>query len=537
MKLVTVAEMRAIEEEANDQGYTYDLMMDKAGKGVANKIIRLFGQRKEKRITAVIGTGNNGGDALVAVDALINAGWQAKVFLVKTRNEDPLFEKLVKQDVETYVFASEKDLTKLNGWMEDSDVLLDGLLGTGIKLPLREPYPAIIEAIRKYEKVLEIVSVDCPSGVDCDSGEAAENCIKADHTICMEAIKIGLLKFPAYKYVGQLDVVELGLPVGLKAENAVIREVATADCVQRLLPQRPLEAHKGTFGTAFVIAGSINYTGAALLAGKAAYRIGAGLVQMGVPGPLYSALAGIFPEATWVLLPHDMGVIKSEGAALVQKNLDKATAMLMGPGWGQEDTTKEFLEQIIVGKASSQKRKSGIGFVMMDSDEKEQPAVDLPPLVIDADGLKLLQKISNWEKKLPELSVLTPHPGEMAVLTGLSVKDIQNNRLEIAKEYAEKWNQVLVLKGAMTVVSAPNGKQSVVPVANPALARAGTGDVLAGIITGLIAQGITPYDASVAGVWIHAQAGVAAAEMIGHPASVLAGDVLEAIPKVLERLG
>ena len=232
-----------------------------------------------------------------------------------------------------------------------------------------------------------------------------------------------------------------------------------------------------------------------------------------------------------------MGVIKSEGAALVQKNLDKATAMLMGPGWGQEDTTKEFLEQIIVGKASTQKRKSGIGFVMMDSDEKEQQAVDLPPLVIDADGLKLLQKISNWEKKLPELSVLTPHPGEMAVLTGLSVKDIQNNRLEIAKEYAEKWNQVLVLKGAMTVVSAPNGKQSVVPVANPALARAGTGDVLAGIITGLIAQGITPYDASVAGVWIHAQAGVAAAEMIGHPASVLAGDVLAAIPKVLERLG
>ncbi len=236
-------------------------------------------------------------------------------------------------------------------------------------------------------------------------------------------------------------------------------------------------------------------------------------------------------------LPHDMGVIKAEGTTLLNNHLEKATATLLGPGWGVEDTTKEFLERILSGNSVAQRKKTGIGFVMMDADKDEIPGIDLPPLIVDADGLKLLQKIKDWFKLLPKNSVITPHPGEMSVLTGLSVKEIQNDRLRIAKEYATLWNQVVVLKGAMTVISAPDERQTIVAVANPALARAGTGDVLAGIITGLIAQGIDPYQASVAGVWIHAQAGLEASEMVGHPAAVMATDVLNAIPKVLEKLG
>jgi NAD(P)H-hydrate epimerase len=298
-----------------------------------------------------------------------------------------------------------------------------------------------------------------------------------------------------------------------------------------------MQAHKGTFGTALIIAGSVNYTGAAHLAGHAAYRVGAGLVKMAIPGLIYSALAGQFPEAVWLLLPHEMGVIKSDSAKIVQQNLDHVTAILMGPGWGLDDTTKEFLEKMITGKMQSEKSKSGIGFVMMDVEVDGSLTGKLPPLVIDADGLKLLTRIKNWEQCLPKNSILTPHPGEMSILTEMPIQEIQNKRLETANKYAELWSQVVVLKGALTVVASADGRLCVIPVASPALARAGTGDVLAGIITGLVAQGIEPYEAAVAGVWIHAQAGIDACERVGHPAAVLAGDVLDAIPHVLARLG
>jgi len=232
-----------------------------------------------------------------------------------------------------------------------------------------------------------------------------------------------------------------------------------------------------------------------------------------------------------------MGVIQAESASLIQKNLDKVTALLLGPGWGLEDTTKEFLERLLKGKSTSQRKRSGIGFVMMDVEEDTEVASQLPPIVIDADGLKLLSKIQNWQKILPENSVLTPHPGEMAVMTDLDVKDIQANRVMIALEYSHRWGHVVVLKGALTIVAAPDGRLTIVPVANPALARAGSGDVLAGIITGLLAQGKKPFEAATAGVWIHAQSGIEAAEKIGHPASVMAGDLLESVATVLARLG
>jgi NAD(P)H-hydrate epimerase len=537
MKLVTVAEMRAIEEEANQKGYSYDLMMEKAGNGVAAKLLLWNPDQSKKTVTAFVGSGNNGGDALTALVPLLTAGWAAFAYLVKERKDDPLVMKVEKAGGEIILYPDDNKLKKLDTILSKSDVLLDGLLGTGFQLPLKEPYLSVLKEINKKNFKGYVVAIDCPSGVDCDSGQVADDCIKADTTVCMEAIKVGLLSFPAYQYVGRLDVVSLDLPRGLKTLEDVKREVATAECVRQLLPNRPLQAHKGTFGTALVVAGSINYTGAALLSGKAAYRIGAGLVQMGVPGPLYAALAGNFVEATWILLPHDMGVIKAEGAALLNNNLKKATALLLGPGWGVEDTTKEFLERILSGNFTSQRKKSGIGFVMMDADEEELVTSNLPPIVVDADGLKLLQKIENWFKLLPKNSVITPHPGEMSVLTEMPINEIQNDRLRIAREYAALWNQVVVLKGAMTVISAPDERQTIVAVANPALARAGTGDVLAGISTGLIAQGIEPYQASVAGVWIHAQAGLEASEFVGHPAAVMATDVLNAIPKVLEKLG
>jgi NAD(P)H-hydrate epimerase len=349
----------------------------------------------------------------------------------------------------------------------------------------------------------------------------------------MAAIKQGLLKFPAFDLVGELLVADIGLAEDLPSWAKVRHHVADPEMIGAFLPARPDDAHKGTFGTALIAAGSVNYTGAALLAGKAAYRAGAGLVTLAVPAPLHGALAGQFPEATWIILPHEMGVVSASASDVLAKNLDRATALLVGPGFGLEDATREFMESLLKGGASARKSAGRLGLVREAGSKEEQKTVALPPMVVDADGLKLLAKIDGWPKLLPADSVLTPHPGEMAVLTGLEKAVIQQDRLGTARKYAAQWGHVVVLKGAFTVIAASDGRTSVIPVATAALARAGTGDVLAGIIVGLRAQGVEAYEAAVAGAWIHAQAGIAAADRLGNTASVLAGDVLEAIPDVL----
>jgi NAD(P)H-hydrate epimerase len=318
--------------------------------------------------------------------------------------------------------------------------------------------------------------------------------------------------------------------------TGIQREVAEEDMVAVLLPPRPADAHKGTFGTALIAAGSLNYTGAAYLAGMAAYRSGAGLVTLAIPAPLHAALAGQFPEATWLLLPHEMGVISAQAAEVLTKNIERASALLIGPGLGLEDTTRDFISGFLEGRSVRRKNTSQIGFVRPEQEKQEQKKNTLPPMIVDADGLKLLAKLSDWPRRLSAPAILTPHPGEMAILTGLSVDEIQADREETALRFASEWGHVVVLKGAFTVIAAPDGRSTTIPVAHPALARAGTGDVLAGLIVGLRAQGLEAYEAALAGAWIHARAGMEAADALGGSASVLAGDVLDAIPDVLSEL-
>jgi NAD(P)H-hydrate epimerase len=355
-----------------------------------------------------------------------------------------------------------------------------------------------------------VVAVDCPSGVDCDTGEAADETIHADLTITMAAVKQGLLKLPAFELIGELEMVDIGLPDDLKSLVEIKTEVADADMVFSFLPERSPASHKGTFGTAFVVAGSTSYTGAALLAGTAAYRIGAGLVTMAIPELLHSALAGHLPEATWVLLPHSNGFISQSASELLLQSLGRGTACLIGPGLGDQLCTRMFMEDAI-------------------------PSINIP-MVVDADGLRHLSGIRDWYKKIFAPAVLTPHPGEMSVLTGLSKEEIQNNREKTAVRFAKEWGHVVVLKGAFTIVAAPDGRSTMIAVATPALARAGTGDVLAGLIVGLRAQGLDAYDAAIAGAYIHAQAGLLAAETLGTTASVLASDVLNAVSDVISEL-
>ncbi|HMS00124.1 MAG TPA: NAD(P)H-hydrate dehydratase [Anaerolineales bacterium] len=537
MKLVTVSQMQAIEKEADSKGLTFDQMMQNAGQGLAEVVADLFVDEEQIEIVGLVGPGNNGGDALVALTALAEEGWKASAYLVK-RKKDDLVKLFTEAGGELISPDKDDSFFHLSSFLETADVLLDGILGTGIKLPLKKEVAELLSEVNDLLESLDesplVIAVDCPSGVDCDSGEVADETIHADITVTMAAVKQGLLKLPAFEYVGELKVVDIGLPVDLPSLKNLQTEVVDEDSVSALLPERALDSHKGTFGTALIAAGSVNYTGAVVLAGEAAYRAGARLVQLAIPASIHGAVAGQVPEATWVLLPHSTGVISSSASEVLLKNVERATALLIGPGLGTENTTKEFIENLLAGKSTP--KKPAIGFVHEESDSKEAEKNSLPPTVVDADGLRLLAQVKDWHAKLPAPAILTPHPGEMSALTGLSKEEIQEDRQAIASKFAKEWGHVVVLKGAFTVIAAPDGKTTIIPVASPALARAGTGDVLAGLIVGLRAQGLDAYDAAVACAWIHAQAGLYAADDLGATASVMASDVLNSISDVLSDL-
>ena len=539
MKLVTVSEMRAIEQEADSSGLTFAQMMENAGSGLAEVVLDMTLEDDNKpSVVGLVGPGNNGGDTLVALSHLSTKGWRVHAYLItRSADKDPLVERVHQAGGEIISASLDKNHELLKAFIGSATVVMDGILGTGFKLPLKREIADVMNevnnAIGRMDWPPFVVAVDCPSGVDCDTGKVADEAIPASITMTMAAVKEGLVKFPAFELVGDLQVVDIGLTGEISSWKNIQDDVADDSIVAEILPDRPDDSHKGTFGTAVIAAGSINYTGAAMLAGKSAYKIGAGLVKMAVPGPLHQTLAGQFPEATWVLLPHEMGVISGEAADVLLKNLDRATALLVGPGIGSEETTKTFIENLIKGRPAAKKSAARIGFVHDEKGPEEEKINALPPMVVDADGLRLLKKIEGWEKLLPSMTILTPHPGEMAELTGLAVEQIQEDRLGIAKSFAKRWGHVVVLKGAFSVIAAPDGRSSTIPVATSALAKAGTGDVLAGIIVGLLAQGVEPYAAAVAGTWIHAQAGLLALDQRGSSASVLASDVVESIGDVL----
>jgi NAD(P)H-hydrate epimerase len=521
IKYVSVSEMIEIEREADASGLSYEQMMENAGRGLAEEVRDAYSHLSNKSVLGLVGSGNNGGDTLVALALLKQWGWMANAYLARPRPvDDPLVDRLKSAGGQIHRVETDNEFRLMKSLLCEHAVVVDGVLGTGVRLPLKGEVVQVLEIARQTlneHPEVHRVAVDCPSGVDCDSGEMADVCIPAELTVSMAAAKRGLLMFPAHAILGDLRFVGIGLgderPFP-QAWQKIRRFVVEQEWVRQVMPLRPLDAHKGTFGTALIVAGSVNYTGATWLAGQAAYRCGAGLVTLALPYSLHAALSGQFAEATWLPLPEEDGGIAEQAIESVLENLERVTAMLVGPGFGMRETTARFVHRL-----SRESEKEG-----------------LPPLVFDADGLKLLARLPDWFKRLPKPAVLTPHPGEMGVLTGLSTHDVQNNRVEIAEKFAHEWGHVLVLKGAFTVIAAPDGRTAVIPVASPALARAGTGDVLAGIIVGLRAQGVQAFEAAAAGAWMHAQAGLYAARKFGNAAAVLAGDVLGGLIEVLRTL-
>jgi NAD(P)H-hydrate epimerase len=351
--------------------------------------------------------------------------------------------------------------------------------------------------------------------------------LKADVTICMAAVKEGLLKFPGFENTGNFSIVDIGLDSVIPGWDKDLSSLISKEQVNNILPIRSNNSHKGTYGKVLVVGSSINYCGAVLLAAKAAYRSGSGLVTLGVTEPVYNVIAGQLPEATWVLLPGDMGDITEDAVNILLNEFAKSDAVLLGPGLGVNNKTERFILKLISSFQHRSVKK--IGFIAQESKIDPKLQVNQPPFIIDADGLKCLAKIPEWWKFLSSSVVITPHPGEMSILTGIPIEDIQSNRMEISQKFAKEWNKIIVLKGAMTVISDPKKGTSVLPIATSSLAHAGTGDVLAGMIASYVGQGMAGYEASILACYLHAHAGLRAASALGSVGAVMASDVIQEI--------
>ena len=551
MKIVSVEQMQRIEADSDRAGHSYSAMMEQAGRSVAEAV----GNRREVRgrqVLVLVGPGNNGGDGLVAARYLSEAGAQVTCYMYRNRNpaEDENFRLVLEGDVRAELAEEDEDWVALRVLADKADILIDALLGTGTELPLRGaladllgvaatvvshrrrsapsnlacllPPPAVPPPAEPF-----VVAVDGPTGLSYESGDLDDVAIPADLTITFAYPKPGHFRFPGAGALGELVVADIGIDAALAEDLAL--EVMTAEMVDSWLPSRPPDAHKGTFGKAMIAAGSVNYTGAAYLAGASATRTGAGLVTVALPSAIHGAVAARLSEATYVLLPHTMGVANETAADVLRKALGGYDALLIGPGLGREKETSDFLERLLGGADGER----SLGFLMPEV--LARVASHLPPLVIDADGLNILSQLKNWPKRLPSESVLTPHPGEMARLMACSVADVQQDRIDVARSQAGKWGQVVVLKGAHTVVAEPDGRTIILPFVNSGLATAGTGDVLAGAIVALRAQGLAAFEAAAAGAYLHGLAGEIAREGVG-TAGMVAGDVLACLPDALKRI-
>ena len=551
-QVVTTAEMRALEQAAVDAGATWAGLMEQAGWGVAQIAMRLLGHVEGKRVLILAGPGNNGGDGLVVARHLHDAGARVALYLWRRRDtpDDANWQRCRERDLAEYLADDDQQHAELRRLLADSDLVVDALLGMGISRAVQGDLAEIVAVVNasdndevtgwQADNVTDIgdnrhpviLAVDMPTGVDSDTGAVLGVAVRADLTAATGLVKRGLLQYPGRLYAGAIQVVEIGIaPAQLEA---LMSEKIDAAMARKLLPPRPADAHKGTFGKVMVIAGSPLYPGAASLATGGAARVGAGLVTLatgrsGLGGP------GRLPEVTLQFLPEaDWNALGEAAAEEALKQLEHFQALLVGPGLGREEPTRVFLENLL--GIDSPRHRGHIGFRIGASADRSADHLrpELPPTVIDADGLTLLSEIEQWWEHLPRgRCVLTPHPGEMKRLLG--VEELDADRVRVAEQAADTWGQVVVLKGATTIVAEPEGHSAVNDDGNPALATAGTGDVLAGAIAGLLAQGLAPFDAAVLGVYLHSAAGRLVRDDLGDMGA-LASDLLPRLPLAIKAL-
>lgn len=513
MRLVTTAEMRTLEAAAEAAGISTAQLMENAGLGVAQEVWMLLGTLEDRRILVLAGPGNNGGDGLVAARHLHDWGAEVGVYLLRHRpTDDPLLTALRERNVTVVAADDDPTFATLDEFLSVAEVIVDALLGTGLSRPIQGPLAEVLQRVRRArERPVRprLVAVDLPTGVDPDTGRADPLAVAADLTVALGEAKVGLYVGQGAGLAGRVQVVEIGIPATAKLPAGI--ELLDRTWVKRHLPARPADANKGTFGRVLVLAGSQFYVGAAALAAAGAYRVGAGLVTLAVPRSIQAMVAARLAEATYLPLDEQDGALAPSVAPRVHDTLKGYDVLLAG--CGLSTAAAEAVRAVLFGIGD----------------------MDLRGVVIDADGLNALVGVDGWAERLPARAVLTPHPGEMARLTGWTVQQIQADRLAVARTFAQRWRVVVVLKGANTVVAAPDGRMWLSPFANPALATAGTGDVLAGAVAGLIGQGMDPAEAAACAVFLHGLAGDTVRGELG-PAGVVASDLLPELPRAIKSL-
>ena len=511
MKLVTSAQMRALEDRAVEAGASLDALMEEAGLAVAQEAWLTLGVVAGRRVLVLAGTGNNGGDGLVAARHL--ADWDAEVvvYLLAPRPEsDPKLAQLIERSVAVTTVDVDEGGSLLREALDGAELVVDALLGTGRSRPIEGALAGVLRSLQTRMQAArppKIIAVDLPSGVDADSGHADPLAVRADLTVTFGLAKVGLFTLPGSEHAGRVQVIDIGLPKDALRE--VPLDLLDTAWVRARLPERPRSANKGTFGRVLVVAGSSEYVGAARLAAEASYRAGAGLVTIACTRPVQHMLAASIAEATWLPLDDENGAISASNVDLIRERLSAYDVLLIGPGLGQSAGIPTLVDGVLSALPAS-----------------------VRACVVDADALNALAGLPDWPRRLPTPCVLTPHPGEMSRLLNSTVAAVQDSRLSVATASAADWGQTIVLKGAHTVVAAPDGRAAISPHANPLLASAGTGDVLAGAIAGLLAQGLPPFEAAACGVFLHGLTAEELASDLGDR-GLLAGDLLPGLPRAI----
>ena len=513
MKIVTAHTMQELDRQAIETHGIPGLdLMECAGRGCAEHIMAAYGIRQGKRAVILAGRGNNGGDGYVIARHLLERGWQVQVLVLATRSEISGDARtnldLLADDILSFCPHEGNLSEKHADDLRQADVVVDALLGTGLRNDLQGTYLEAVALINAAPG--KVVAVDIPSGIHGTTGRILGKAVRADMTVTFGMAKLGHVLYPAADLVGRLVIVDIGIPPQLMDTApgyAFLDERSMAPLVKR----RDRQAHKGVFGHCLIVAGSTGKTGAAALAANSAVRTGAGLVTLAVPESLNPILEIKTTEAMTLPLPDaGSGFLTTQAIAVIEKTLPGKAAVAVGPGIDRRPASVTVVHSMV-------------------------ESIDLP-MVIDADGLNALAEDSSvLHRRKSSNIVLTPHPGEMSRLLGSVIPDVAAIRVSVAQEFARSFGVYVVLKGARTIIAAPDGTAAINGSGNPGMATGGMGDVLTGIITALLGQGYGTWDACCLGVYLHGLAGDLVAMEQGE-IGMNATDLVERIPLALNRL-
>lgn len=512
MRLPTAQQMRDLDAAAiNDIGIPGMILMENAGAGTARRMVERYGNLCQRRIGILAGPGNNGGDGLVIARHLHQGGGRPLVFLTVAQDRlegDAGANLAIVNSLGLPVIDASSPAAAEDARQEiiACDLLVDALFGTGLKRPTTDHWQQLIALANSLPAPK--VAVDIASGIDADNGQVLGIAIRADSTCTYGCAKPGHFLEPGRSHCGELTVIDIGIPPAVIEKTAIRQRLLTAATIRDWLPQRTADHHKGTAGHLLLLAGSRGKTGAALLAGKGALHSGVGLLTIALPQDLHTIAPAALPEAMAEPLPHSTGIASAGDLATIRVALAGKRAIALGPGLGTAATTQELVTELY-------------------------RSVPLP-MVVDADGLNALAPQFLLGTTAAGPRVLTPHPGEMARISNLTTREIQSDRIEVARTFAVAHQVVLLLKGAPTVIAAPDGEVALNPTGNPGMATGGMGDVLTGIIGGLLAQGLEPFIAACAGAYLHGIAADILAQSA--PWGYTAGGVAATLPLALGRL-